>query len=736
VSLLAHSARYGFPEQTYKEHATRVRKLAKKYASSILPYISFGDLFMSTVCIAAEYHDMGKLESANQEVLRKKPLERLPVHHEDAGTAFLLKGRYHLSALCVFSHHKGLPSIVKEENRPHCFRNCRPIGKGEKTVMYVTDENLAEYVEKHSAEISVPLPKLMAGGRPPGPSFLRMALSCIVDADHTDTAEHYGGKIDTTDIPLSPLERLGSLNAYINLLPTEDTAAERLAIRQKFYRACMKEPETRGLYSCSMPVGTGKTTSVMAHLLKAAECFGLRRIFVVLPFTNIIDQSVKTYRQSLVLSSENSEAVVAAHHHRAEYKNPKLMASSFLWNAPVTVTTAVQFFETLAANWPASLRKLHNLAGSAIFIDEAHAALQADLWPQAWKWLQDLVQNWGCHIVLGSGSLSHFWKLPEFSETNVLLPEIAGKNLYQEAAQFENNRIAYRLKKSRIDVNDLYHWVVEELPGPRIVIMNTVQSAAALAMKIADNQGRHAVEHLSTALAPIHRAVVLRIIRCRLKRTMDKDWTLVATTCAEAGLNFSFRSAARELSSLASAIQVGGRVNRQCEYGPDCIVWCFRIKADDVLRDHPNFRASAAILEQLFDEGKVSPDFCTEAIIREIRTYNRAMAKDDPIVCTEKAWRYPEVSELFKVIDEGEAYTVVIDPRLQKRLEAGERATRKDMQNLTVRMRKRQIDYLGLPEIRGYEDLFFCPPEFYNRFIGYMLGILRVISTKPETWIA
>ena len=34
-----------------------------------------------------------------------------------------------------------------------------------------------------------------------------------------------------------------------------------------------------------------------------------------------------------------------------------------LWDAPITVTTAVQFFETLAGNKPAALRKLHELAG-------------------------------------------------------------------------------------------------------------------------------------------------------------------------------------------------------------------------------------------------------------------------------------------------------------------------------------------------------------------------------------
>lgn len=733
-SLLAHSARFGYPEQCYREHISEVIRRAVKYASGAAPYTSMGELLLSAVRIAGEYHDLGKLDEANQNVLRGKTKEHLPVDHADAGTAYLLGQNSFLPALFVFSHHGGLPSISEELSKVHKFRVRNPIDNGKKTVREITDENLARYLKDHVAEMGTTRER--PSDKPRVPAFLRFALSCLVDADHADTARHYGRQSDLTEIPLFPAERLRYLDTYINSLPSEGITPERLAMRQDFYRICHKEPEARGLHACSMPVGTGKTTSVMAHLLKAAECFNLRRIFVVLPFINIIDQSVDTYRQSLILSGENPEAVVAAHHHRADYEDPALMAASFLWNAPITVTTAVQFFETLAANRPAALRKLHNLVGSAIFIDEAHAALPAKLWPQAWKWLQDLVQNWGCHIVLGSGSLAHFWKLREFSETDVLVQEIAGDDLYRKAADLEKNRIAYPpFMKDSMGIDDLCEWL-ESLPGPRIVVVNTVQSAASLAVNIAKRKGRNAVEHLSTSLAPIHRAVTLARVKSRLDKRSDENWTLVATTCAEAGLNFSFRSAAREISSLASLIQVGGRVNRQCEYGPECKVWCFRIKEDGFLKAHQEFKISAAILEQLFDEGKVSPYFCTQAMLREVRIKNRTLAKDDPIVQAEKSWNYPKVSELFTVIDEGQAYTVVVDPSLRERLEAGEKPLRKEMQELTVRMREKLIRTLGLSRIGHYDELFFCPTEFYDDFIGYMKGILQVISASPEGWIA
>lgn len=731
MKLLAHSARYGYPEQSYKEHATEVMRMAKLFASGVLPYIAFEELFMSSVCTSAEYHDLGKIDAANQKVLSGKPQDKLPVKHEDAGTALLLN-KHLPAALCVFSHHSGLPAIWEEREKEHSFRNVNQVSGYEKTVMDITNENLKNYLLKHATEIKSSVSELSEVGRPKDTLFYRMALSCLVDADHTDTARHYGGEALASDIPLYPAKRLEYLDAHINSLITEDVTQERLAVRQEFYHICKTaEPKKRGIYACSMPVGTGKTTSVMAHLLRVAERFSLRRIFVVLPFTNIIDQSVETYRKALILPGEDTEAIVAAHHHKAEYKNQLLMASSFRWSAPITVTTAVQFFETLANNRPSSLRKLHNLPGAAIFIDEAHAALPAHLWPQAWKWLQSLVENWGCHIVLGSGSLSHFWNLEEFSEKKVAVPEIAGEHLYKKAAQYEQNRIVYRLKKDPMNLDELYQWV-HNLNGPRIVVMNTVQSAAALADMIASKRGRKTVEHLSTALTPVDRKNTLDTIKLRLKDKQNTDWTLVATTCAEAGLNFSFRSGAREMSSLGSTIQLGGRVNRQCEYGADCELWCFYIKKDVVLREHKHFRTSAAVLANLFAEGKIGPDFCTEALMREIRENNTRMAKDDSIVQAEKRDNYLAVSELFQVIEDDETFTVIVDESLKERLEKGEKPTRGELQKLTVKMRRLQIEALRLPTIRRYEDLYFCYQDHYNDFLGYMKGILHTISFQQE----
>ena len=194
-------------------------------------------------------------------------------------------------------------------------------------------------------------------------------------------------------VELHPSERLASLDRYVEGLKEDN---DRSRLRSEVYTACRNSGTMANIASCDSPVGTGKTTAVMAHLLAQAAKRKLRRIIVVLPFTNIIMQSVKVYRDALVLEGENKEHIVAELHHRADFQDKQSRQFTALWKAPIIVTTAVAFFETLASNTPATLRRLHNLPGTAVFIDESHAALPARLLPLAWQWAKGFAREWGC----------------------------------------------------------------------------------------------------------------------------------------------------------------------------------------------------------------------------------------------------------------------------------------------------------------------------------------------------
>jgi CRISPR-associated endonuclease/helicase Cas3 len=723
MNYLAHSARSdrGIPAQEYYEHIIETRQRAQENAIKAGRYSKkYGPFLEVIAALAGEFHDMGKLDDDNQAVLNGSvSAKRLPVQHVDAGVAHLLScgEQWHsLAAFVSYAHHIGLQSLATEVNKGMHFL------RDEKTIE-LTHERLHQYLERHRQGIeplSVAAPNCIELPQPQ--LLLRMALSCMVDADHGDTARHYGEAPQCEPCLLRPLERAAALDLYVSSLG--NATDDRAKARQMVYEMCCNADTKPALYACDSPVGTGKTTAVMAHLLKAAAAKGLRRVFVVLPYTNIISQSVEVYRNALLLNGENADEVVVAHHHRAEFSSPDARQFTALWQAPIVVTTAVQFFETLANNQPTGLRKLHNLAGSAVFIDEAHAALPAALWPQAWRWIKELTDDWGCHFVFGSGSLTRFWELPDFVDPPIKLPELITEEMRVRLVGNEKQRVAYMQKSSALNMNDLLIWL-QTLPGPRLLIVNTVQSAAVIAKSILATSGRDKVEHLSTALMPLDREKTLARVKARLQQHQDMpgsikiaDWTLVATSCVEAGVDLSFRTGLRESASLVSLIQIGGRINRHQEF-EQSEIWTFTLQQTDLLRLHPGFEDSSKVLETMFAENRVTPNDCKEALRREICL----SGLKEKIRELESAKDFPEVHTLFRVID-SDTYTVVVDDKIRQRLKNWETVSWQEIQNSSVQIWGTKIESLRIPQFARYPNMYEWN-LMYDDFIGYIAGVLQ-----------
>lgn len=733
MEYLAHSARRnrGIPEQTYVGHVTHVVRDAMAHAKRAAEHSAkYGALLQAAVRQAAEFHDLGKLDDANQAIFNSGGTKQgLPVNHVDAGVAHLLDGSPNsvrvVAALATFAHHIGLPAIAAENEKGagKVFRDADSTHNAT-SLREWTDSRLSEYRDRHrSCMRNLPTATPNELRIAAHPMLLRFALSCLVDADHTDTARHYRDPaVDWPTPSLAAAERLELLDAYVSQLNCGKDD-ERTRLRSLVYLQCRNADCSAGLVACDSPVGTGKTTAIMAHMLRAATTKALRRVFVVLPFTNIIDQSVNVYRKALIRDSESPGDVVAAHHHRAEFDDVAARQYSFLWHAPVVVTTAVQFFETLAARSPTALRKLHQVPGSAIFIDEAHAALPAHLWPQAWLWLQDLERNWNCHLVFGSGSLQNFWENEEFVEPKVTLPQLVSFDVRKSSAHHEARRVTPRTHPESLDLEHLAKFV-EKLDGPRLLIVNTVQSAAAIARHFAERFGGERVEHLSTALTPRDRKVTLDLVRLRLQMPHHCDWTLVATSCVESGVDISFRTGIRERSSLTSFLQTAGRVNRSNEYERSD-VWDIQLRHDHLLRPHPAFEASARILGELFSEGQVSPDFCTEALRREISQQGMTKKKQD-ILIAERNADFPSVEEFFRVIASN-TLTAVVDQELIRQLETGETVGRNELQAGSVQIWQERAQDWGVEDIAFIPGLKkWCQP--YDRFLGYMAGVLPLVD--------
>ena len=749
---LAHSARDGASEQTYRAHVSEVTRLALEFGRAAMAFSpKWRESFLASLEMAATYHDLGKLDAIFQDDLRRNR-RRTGLNHVDAGTAHLLKSRHAEAAVAVYAHHIGLPSFPTERAKnangvAGMFRDLDGdvVATGLKTHQR-TDQNLAEYMAGHARLLWSPHRQTQPFRRGQG-LVRRLLLSCLVDGDHSDTARHYANEHPVAPPKLRAAERLEALDRFVAGLAADakpQTEMERLRqeLREQVYRACRGRPveQSENTLSCDSPVGTGKTTAVMAYLLRVAAERGLRRVFVVLPFTNIIDQSVDVYRRAIRLPDETEmdmEAAVAAHHHRVDYESFELRHLAARWDSPIVVTTAVQFFETLAAKEPSSLRKLHQVAGSGIFVDEAHAALPPSLWPQMFRWLRELCDDWSCHLVLASGSLARFWELTDFvplSERRTI-PELVAPEVANRTKDFEGKRINIRSKSEKYSLPKLAEFVLGE-PGPRLVILNTVQSAAVFANYLRDDckLGLN-VEHISTALTPQDRTKTVRRVREHLASSR-KDWCLVATSCVEAGVDFSFRSAFRESWGLVNLLQIAGRANRSGEY-PGTEVWDFHHDESAGFCLHPQADIARNILAELFvrceREGRQpGPEDCTEALRLELRNDRGIQAlRIEEVRRAEEVADYPAVADLCRVISTS-TQTVLANSELIRRVEQATRIEMPSWREIMLgsvqiwsnRLRDvptRQVGYhKGILALRG-ED---C----YDDFIGWMKCMMPQIQ--------
>ena len=741
---LAHSPRGEIQAQTYFEHITNVQNQAVRNAEKAVAYYNGNrDAFIDWIDSAAVYHDLGKLDKANQKVLQKGSRKPLPIAHDDAGVAVLKKLERREAVILAYGHHEGLFSLREELAKQGLdFRQLkRTTLEGEKVSDHV-DSELENYERIHAAT-KCPVLDPIEPSIPHKCGFTRrVALSCLVDADHGDTARHYGNELKIPKIEPRWKERFVALQQYVDRLPEGKTEHEqnRNHLRKQLFEACRDAPLNPSIRTCNAPVGSGKTTSIMAHLLRVAveRDPELRHIIVVLPFTNIITQSVEVYRKALVLEGERPEDVVAEHHHRADFDDMDLRQLATLWKAPIIVTTAVQFFETLGSNHPARLRKMHELPGSAVFIDEMHAAIPSYLWPQMWRWLNTWTSDWGGHLVLASGSLPRFWELDEYKDVilendQTLMPEVpdlvTDNSLLNDLKKTEEMRIRYKRRPKDADVLDCHgviYFIVQKKPGPRLLIVNTVQTAAVIAQTMLECG--YDVLHLSTALAPIHRALMVERVIQRL-RCGTEDWTLVATSCVEAGMNFSFRTGFRERASTTSLIQVGGRVNRGNEF-KDAEVWDLLLR-DDRFCSNSALKISRRALDNFsVNELNEMPPSQLSTFAMKREWTSGAGDKAKKIIKDEKDMEYPIVSMLCRVIDT-DTRTVIIDKSLAEAIRKGEKVSRVDLMNYSVQIWSNKIDKLGLsPVIQNVHfpdsGIYEWPYEYDSDFLGYMKGALKL----------
>ena len=405
--------------------------------------------------------------------------------------------------------------------------------------------------------------------------FIRMLFSCLTDADYLDTEQFCDTeRAGARHAPVMPHELIPAFDASMKELGGTKGANSSIGIwRNTILDFCRKAgQQERGIFSLTVPTGGGKTLSSLAFALEHAKKHGLDRVIYVIPFTSIIEQNATVFED--ILGTE----VVLQHHSTYDAENDlarkggertefggdedgvaalamqKRLASEN-WDAPLVVTTAVQFFESLYARKSSRCRKLHNIANSVVILDEAQM-LPTDLLNPCVRALKELTASYGSSIVLCTAtqpSLGKTEQLKSGFEAGTVREIIPQESLKAMFDAFRRVTVHYA---GGMDSEQVAGKLREQDQG--LCIVNTRKHARQLFEALGRAEGHY---HLSALMYPAHRTRVLDTIRERLKT--GKVCRVISTSLIEAGVDVDFPVVFRALAGLDSIAQAAGRCNRE-----------------------------------------------------------------------------------------------------------------------------------------------------------------------------
>jgi CRISPR-associated endonuclease/helicase Cas3 len=318
--------------------------------------------------------------------------------------------------------------------------------------------------------------------------------------------------------------------------------------RKDIFERCMEAADwAPGLFSLTVPTGGGKTLSSLAFALKHVVKRGLKRVIYVIPYTSIIEQNAAVFRQVL------GEKSVIEHHSnfepREEDRRSRLAAEN--WDAPLIVTTNVQFFESLFGNRSSRCRKLHNIARSVVILDEAQM-LPVPLLKPCLEALRELSSSYGTTVVLCTATQPALSKSAQFREglegVREIMPDPA--TLYRTFKRIDMSFLS-TLTNDQLSKKLLEHEQV-------LCICNTRRHSREVFELSRHEQGAF---HLSALMCPAHRTKKLQEVHYALRE--KRPCRVISTQLIEAGVDIDFPVVFRSISGIDSIAQAAGRCNRE-----------------------------------------------------------------------------------------------------------------------------------------------------------------------------
>lgn len=600
---------------------------------------------------AGMFHDLGKYSQAFQNRITH-PEQTGQVDHSTAGAMLLMQGDSGRleAAMAVAGHHAGLsdygaPGDLSEQSTfQHRLQRASNPPTGHVTLL---DECAAWKNQLPTPPVRSTDKTNVDTGKPAlytAMMLTRMLLSAVVDGDRLDAeffthdrtlrTEHdllshlkqylatsgltsqqspdwkmlceaaeavYDERADNAHRVFTTLETQLSheVQGYFDSPKKSPLNAKRCELLQRCIDLGRDPTCTPGLYTLTAPTGSGKTLASVAFAVEHALTQRMQRIIYVIPFTSIIDQTSRKFEQLF------GPQMVLPHYAEAPYqlKNEADMDKTDLrrvlaaenWNAPIVVTTAVQFFESLYSNTTSKCRKLHNIANSIIIFDEAQTLPAPYLRPCV-QAIAELVRHYGVTAVLCTATQPELLPLfrKSYENPTLTIPEISPFTA-ADSGVFARTTVSWI---GAIELDALADRLRSHHQA--LCVVNTRHEAQYLYGQLCADSEASGNYCLTTLQCAADRQRLLNDIRTRL--LADEPCRVVSTSLIEAGVDVDFQVAYREETGLDSILQTAGRCNREGKRPSDqSTVFVFSTGAGTPPTFRQNVKAFQAVLRHRSD---------------------------------------------------------------------------------------------------------------------------------------
>lgn len=535
--------------QLLQEHLQHVADMAAEFAKAF----SSSDWAHQ----AAWLHDLGKADPAFQAyLLRSNGLDdpeydtnaRGRVNHSSAGAAYavteLSMSHGRILAYLAAGHHAGLPDWYPTETGNAALEI--RVKEGDENLKRI--EHLKDPVRESLRNLTRPDSVRAENCH----MWMRMLFSCLVDADYLDTENFMDPDRQAARIDFKNIAQLAdSLERHLADKMAQAPKTPVNQIRKEVLDSCIDAAKCLpGFFSLTVPTGGGKTLSAMAFALQhALKSPSQTRVIYVIPYTSIIEQTAK------VLRGIFGDDQVVEHHSNLDpdKETQRSRLASENWDAPIVVTTSVQFFESLYAARPGRCRKLHNIVNAVVILDEVQL-LPPELLAPCVDALNDLVRNYGVTVLLSTATQPCLASLPRPCPSLDSVREI----IADPAALYESlQRTEWHFPESPTDTMEWEEVATRLQEHDQVLcVVNRRKDCFELFQYMPEG-----TIHLSALMCPEHRSTVIEEIRQRLGQ--GEPTRVVSTQLVEAGVDIDFPVVYRAFAGLDSIAQAAGRCNRE-----------------------------------------------------------------------------------------------------------------------------------------------------------------------------